>query len=348
MNGTEPDKNVLDYRGAGVDVNAGNTLVRRIQPLAAATARPEVLGSIGGFASLFRLDTARWREPVLVAGTDGVGTKLTLALAAGRLGGLGRDLVAMCANDVAVTGAEPLFFLDYYATGKLDVAQGERLIAGIADGCREAGCALVGGETAELPGLYANRDFDLAGFCVGAVERDAILDGTTVTPGDAVLGLASSSPHSNGFSLIRRVLETSGARLDDEFRGRTLADWLLEPTVIYVRAIRALLDAVPVHALAHITGGGLTENLPRVLPKGCGAALDPALWPRPPIFDWLAEAGNIEEAELYRVFNLGIGLTAVLPAQAVDPAREALAKLGQDAWRIGSIEPGAGVRYAGR
>jgi phosphoribosylformylglycinamidine cyclo-ligase len=336
----------LNYRRAGVDVDAGNELVRRIRPHAAKTTRPEVLGALGGFASLFRLDPTRWHDPVLVAGTDGVGTKLTLALAADRLDSLGRDLVAMCANDVAVTGAEPLFFLDYYATGTLDVDQGERLIAGVAAGCMDAGCALVGGETAELPGLYGGRDFDLAGFCVGVVERERIIDGSIVTPGNAVLGIASNGPHANGFSLIRRVLETRGADLSEELEGRPLADWLLAPTAIYVRAIRALLDAVPIHALAHVTGGGLSENLPRVLPEGCQALLDPTSWPQPAIFDWLARAGNIAEAEMYRVFNMGIGLAAVLPQEAIVPAREALAEIGLDAWPIGHIEAGnPGVAY---
>ncbi|MGH8271195.1 MAG: phosphoribosylformylglycinamidine cyclo-ligase [Gammaproteobacteria bacterium] len=332
------NKNPLDYRSAGVDMDAGDELVERIKPHAATTMRPEVLAGPGGFASLFRLPVERYREPVLVAGTDGVGTKLTLALAADRLDDLGRDLVAMCANDVAVTGAEPLFFLDYYATGRLDVAQGERLIAGIAAGCRDAGCALVGGETAELPGLYTGKDFDLAGFCVGVVERDAILTGDAVTPGDIVLGIASSGPHSNGYSLIRRVLEVSAADLAEPLAGRTLGELLLAPTIIYVRAIRALLDAVPVHALAHITGGGLTGNLPRALPTGSGAVIDPGAWPRPPIFAWLAEQGGIEEAEMFRVFNMGIGLAAVLPADAIASAQEALAQLGLEAWPIGRIE----------
>ncbi|MDN5864118.1 MAG: phosphoribosylformylglycinamidine cyclo-ligase [Gammaproteobacteria bacterium] len=328
----------LDYQGAGVNISAGNELVDRIKSLAATTTRPEVLGGPGGFASLFRLDTGRWRDPVLVAGTDGVGTKLTLALALDRIDDLGRDLVAMCANDVAVTGAEPLFFLDYYATGKLDVEQGERLIAGIAAGCREAGCALVGGESAELPGLYAGRDFDLAGFCVGAVERDAILEGATVTPGDKVLGIASSGPHANGYSLIRRVIEASGADLETKLEGRSLADWLLAPTLIYVRAIRALLDAGPIHAFAHITGGGLTENLPRMLPNDTTAVLDTESWPRPAIFDWLARYGNIEAREMYRVFNMGIGLAAVLPADAIETARATLAGLGIESREIGRIE----------
>lgn len=337
------------YRAAGVDIDAGEALIERIKPHAASTLRPEVLTGLGGFASLFRFPADRYRDPVLVAGTDGVGTKLSLALAADRIDDLGRDLVAMCANDVAVTGAEPLFFLDYFATGKLDPEQGERLIAGIAAGCRDAGCALVGGETAELPGLYSGRDFDLAGFCVGAVERDAILDGSAVQAGDAILGVASSGPHSNGYSLIRHVLSQSGAALDESVAGRPLAEWLLAPTVIYVRAIRALLEAVPVHALAHVTGGGLTDNLPRVLPEGCGARIDPAAWTRPPIFDWLRERGEISEAELYRVFNMGIGLAVVLPAGSVKAATSALAAMTLEAWQIGEIESGGnGVRYAGQ
>ncbi len=334
------------YRAAGVNIDAGEALIERIKPHAASTQRPEVLAGLGGFASLFRFPTERYRDPVLVSGTDGVGTKLSLALAAERIDDLGRDLVAMCVNDVAVTGAEPLFFLDYFATGKLDPDQGERLIAGIAAGCRDAGCALVGGETAELPGLYSGRDFDLAGFCVGAVERSAILDGSAVVPGDVALGVASSGPHANGYSLIRHVLSTSSAKLDETLAGRPLADWLLAPTVIYVRAIRALLEAMPVHALAHITGGGITDNLPRVLPAGCGACIDPNAWPRPAIFDWLGERGNISEAELYRVFNMGIGLVAVLPAAAADAAIATLAGLKLDAWTIGVIDSGRdGVRY---
>ncbi|MGA7964936.1 MAG: phosphoribosylformylglycinamidine cyclo-ligase [Gammaproteobacteria bacterium] len=334
------------YRAAGVDIDAGETLIERIKPHAASTRRPEVLTGLGGFASLFRFPADRYRDPVLVAGTDGVGTKLSLALTTDRIDGLGRDLVAMCVNDVAVTGAEPLFFLDYFATGKLDPEQGELLIAGIAAGCRDAGCALVGGETAELPGLYSGRDFDLAGFCVGAVERDAIIDGAAVKPGNVVLGIASSGPHANGYSLIRHVLAQSGAKLDEPLAGRSLTDWLLEPTVIYVRAIRALLETVPVSALAHITGGGLTDNLPRVLPKGCGAHIDTSAWPRPPIFDWLRERGDISEAELYRVFNMGIGLTVVLPSDATDAAIAALDALDLKAWPIGNIESGDGkVRY---
>lgn len=335
------------YRAAGVDIDAGDALIERIKPHAASTRRPEVLTGIGGFASLFRFPAERYHDPVLVAGTDGVGTKLSLALSAERIDDLGRDLVAMCANDVAVTGAEPLFFLDYFATGKLDPDQGERLVAGIAAGCRDAGCALVGGETAELPGLYSGRDFDLAGFCVGAVERDSILDGSAVAPGDTVLGVASSGPHSNGYSLIRRVLSLSGAALEDTLAGRSLGDWLLAPTVIYARAVRALLGAGPVHALAHITGGGLTENLPRVLPERCRARIDPTSWTRPPIFDWLRDKGGITEGEMYRVFNMGIGLAAILPETVVADATAALAGLGLDAWPIGAIEAGdGGVRYA--
>lgn len=335
------------YRAAGVDIDAGGELVERIKPHAASTRRPEVLAGLGGFASLFRFPAERYRDPVLVAGTDGVGTKLKLALEAGRLDGLGRDLVAMCANDVAVTGAEPLFFLDYYASGRLDVDQGERLVAGIAAGCREAGCALVGGETAELPGLYAGRDFDLAGFCVGAVERGDIVTGADVRAGDVVLGIASSGPHANGYSLIRRILESSGTGLGEPLADRPLADWLLAPTVIYVPAIRALLAAGPVHALAHVTGGGIVENLPRVLPPGCGACIDPAAWPRPAVFDWLARAGELTEPEMFRVFNMGIGLAAVLPPSALAAARAALSRLGVSAWQIGTIAAGAeGVRLA--
>ena len=335
------------YRAAGVDIDAGDALIERIKPHAASTMRPEVLTGLGGFASLFRFPSERYRDPVLVSGTDGVGTKLTLALAANRIDDLGRDLVAMCANDVAVTGAEPLFFLDYFATGKLDPDQGERLVAGIAAGCRDAGCALVGGETAELPGLYAGRDFDLAGFCVGVVERDRILTGAAVTPGDVVLGIASSGPHSNGYSLIRHVIAQSNASLQQTLGDQTLADCLLAPTVIYVRAIQALLEHVDVHGLAHITGGGITENLPRVLPEGCGARIDPARWARPPVFEWLRETGGISEAEMFRVFNMGIGLTAILPGDAVEPATEALAALDLESWPIGVIESGkSGVRYA--
>lgn len=337
------------YRAAGVNIDAGAELVERIKAHAASTRRPEVLDGLGGFASLFRFPAERYHDPVLVAGTDGVGTKLKLALEAERLDGLGRDLVAMCANDVAVTGAEPLFFLDYYASGRLDVAQGERLVAGIAAGCREAGCALVGGETAELPGLYGGRDFDLAGFCVGAAERAELITGSEVRPGDAVLGVASSGAHSNGYSLIRRILAESGTQLEQPLAGRPLVDWLLAPTHIYVRAIRALRECGPVHALAHVTGGGLVENLPRVLPSGCAASIDPAAWPRPAIFDWLAHTGEVTEDEMFRVFNMGIGLAAVVPGNALAPARAALAGLGFEAWPIGTITGGGeGVRLARR
>ncbi len=335
------------YRAAGVDIDAGTELVSRIKPLAASTRRPEVLGHLGGFGSLFRFPVESYRDPVLVAGTDGVGTKLKLAIDADRLDTLGQDLVGMCANDVAVTGAEPLFFLDYYATGRLDVMHGERVVAGIAEGCRQAGCALVGGETAELPGLYAGRDFDLAGFCVGVVERDAILGRERVVAGDTVLGVASSGPHANGYSLIRRVLETNDARLEDQLQGRSLADWLLTPTTIYVQAIRALLAAAPIHALAHITGGGLIENLPRVLPEGLGAIVDPGSWPRPIIFEWLMDTGAIDEAEMFRVFNMGLGLTAVVPNEAVSAAVTALAALHLPAWPVGVVEAGSqGVKLA--
>ncbi len=348
----------LTYRDAGVDIDAGEALVERIKPAVRRTQRPEVLGGLGGFGGLFALPPDRYREPVLVAGTDGVGTKLRLALETGRLDGLGIDLVAMCVNDIVVQGAEPLFFLDYYATGVLDVEAAARVVTGIAEGCVQAGCALIGGETAEMPGLYARGDFDLAGFAVGAVERHALLDGSAVQAGDAILGLASSGPHANGYSLIRRILaraeQADGDPLGAPLPGApadagTLADALLAPTRIYVRPLLALLAAQPVHALAHITGGGLTDNLPRVLPAGTRARLTPAAWPLPPVFAWLAEVGQLEAAELRRTFNCGIGMCVVLPPSALAPAQALLAEQGLDSWQIGEIVPGEGaaaVEYA--
>ncbi|MDY6813234.1 MAG: phosphoribosylformylglycinamidine cyclo-ligase [Pseudomonadota bacterium] len=342
----------LTYRDAGVDIDAGEALVQRIKPAVRRTRRPEVLGGLGGFGGLFALPPDRYREPVLVAGTDGVGTKLRLALETGRLDGLGIDLVAMCVNDIVVQGAEPLFFLDYYATGVLDVDAAARVVAGIAEGCVQAGCALIGGETAEMPGLYARGDFDLAGFAVGAVERQALLDGSAVRAGDAVLGLASSGPHANGYSLIRRILARAAAAGDDPLTlplpgvpagTATLAEALLAPTRIYVRPLLALLATQPVHALAHITGGGLTDNLPRVLPAGTQARLEPAAWPLPPVFAWLAEVGRLEAAELRRTFNCGIGMCVVLAPDAVAPAQALLAGHGIDSWQIGEIVPGEGA-----
>jgi phosphoribosylformylglycinamidine cyclo-ligase len=327
----------LTYRDAGVDIDAGNRLVDEIGEIVAGTGRPEVIGGLGGFGGLFRVPVERYREPILVSGTDGVGTKLRLGIDAGRYEGLGVDLVAMCVNDVLVCGAEPLFFLDYYATGKLDNAVAAAVIRGIADGCRQAGAALIGGETAEMPGLYGAGDFDLAGFCVGVVERDQLIDGGTIAPGDAVLGLASSGAHANGYSLIRKILEVGGHGLDESVGDTTLGDALLAPTRIYVRAVRELLAAQPVHGIAHVTGGGLAENLARVLPDGVQAVIDADAWPRPAIFDWLQRAGNIEEAEMRRTFNCGVGMVLAVPAETANAARELLTGAGETVFTIGEI-----------
>lgn len=351
------DRPPLSYRAAGVDIDAGNALVDAIKPAVAATSRPEVLGGLGGFGGLFRVPIERYREPVLVSGTDGVGTKLRLAIEARQYHGIGIDLVAMCVNDVLVAGAEPLFFLDYYATGKLETEVAAAVIEGIAAGCKQAGAALIGGETAEMPGMYAAGDFDLAGFCVGVVERSEILDGQRVAPGDTVLGLASSGPHSNGYSLIRRILAEAGANLADPLGETTpgettpgeiipgettpgeitLGAALLQPTRIYVSAIRSLLAALPVHAMAHITGGGLAENLARVLPAGAAAEIDAGAWPQPPVFAWLAEAGGVATAEMRRTFNCGIGYVVVVPAAAAAQAAERLRQEGETLWPIGRI-----------
>jgi phosphoribosylformylglycinamidine cyclo-ligase len=328
------------YREAGVDIDAGEELVERIKPHVRRSMRREVLGGIGGFGALVEVPLDRYRRPVLVSGTDGVGTKLRLAIDSGRHDQIGIDLVAMCVNDVVVQGAEPLFFLDYFASGKLDVDVGERLIKGIVEGCVQAGCALVGGETAEMPGLYHGADYDLAGFCVGIVEKDAIIDGSRTTAGDVVLGLPSSGPHSNGFSLIRRILQKSGADLQLDIGGAPLLDRLMAPTRIYVKALLSLLREVPVRGLAHITGGGLVDNLPRVLPEGLEAVLERGTWPRQPLFDWLQAAGRVEDAEMYRVFNCGIGMTVQLPAAAADRAIAVLAAAGQESMVIGTVRPG--------
>ena len=333
------DSSPLTYRDAGVDIDAGNELVERIKPLVAATRRPGVLAGIGGFGGLFELPTG-YRRPVLVSGTDGVGTKLKLALAAGMHDGIGIDLVAMCANDVIVQGAEPLFFLDYYATGRLDIELASTVVAGIAEGCRQAGAALIGGETAELPGMYQGDDYDLAGFCVGLVEYDEIIDGSRIRPGDALVALGSSGPHSNGYSLIRRVLERSGAGLDDPLDGAPLGPQLLAPTRIYVKPLLALIEALEVRGLAHITGGGLPENLPRVLPEGCRAVLDTASWSLPPVFGWLAEQGGIERAELFRTFNCGVGMVVVVAAEAAAATVDILNSHGENAWLLGRVEAG--------
>lgn len=327
----------LSYREAGVNIDNGNLLVERIKPLAARTHRPEVLASIGGFNALFALPVARFRQPVLVSGTDGVGTKLKLALAMQQHDTIGIDLVAMCANDVLVAGAEPLFFLDYYATGHLEVDVASAVVAGIARGCELAGMALVGGETAELPGMYTEGDYDLAGFCVGVVEQDKIIDGRQVQAGDALIGLASSGAHANGYSLIRKLLEREHLSLESEFHGRTLGETLLEPTRIYVKSILQLLTKIPIHALAHITGGGLLENVPRVLPSGLSAHIDTLSWPRPPLFAWLQQHAGITAEEMYRTFNCGIGMVVCVPASALDLALQQLQNLGETAWPIGEV-----------
>jgi len=306
------------------------------------TMRPEVLGGIGGFGALVELPPGRWQRPVLVSGTDGVGTKLRLAIDTGRHETVGVDLVAMCVNDVVVQGAEPLFFLDYYATGKLDVAVAEKVIGGIADGCALAGCALVGGETAEMPGMYEGPDYDLAGFCVGVVERDRILDGSATRPGDAVIGLASSGPHSNGFSLIRKLIAVTGAGEDTQVDGRPLFDRLMAPTRIYVKSVLKLLGEVGVHGVAHITGGGLTDNIPRVLPDGLEVHLDPHAWSRAGIWEWIQQAGNITDTEMHRTFNCGIGMTLQVAAADVDRALASLTASGESAAVIGEVRRGDG------
>jgi phosphoribosylformylglycinamidine cyclo-ligase len=333
----------LTYRDAGVDIDAGDALVDRIKPIVKRTMRPEVLAGVGGFGALVGLPQ-RYREPVLVSGTDGVGTKLRLAIDTGRHERIGIDLVAMCVNDVAVQGAEPLLFLDYYATGKLSVDVAESVISGIAEGCVQAGCALVGGETAEMPGMYHGGDYDLAGFCVGVVERSQILDGSRVRAGDAILGLASSGVHSNGYSLVRKLIEVTGADQRTMLEGESLFDRLLTPTRIYVKSMLRLAQALPVSAFAHITGGGLTDNIPRVLPDGLEAHLLRALWHRDPVFDWLAASGNIQPAEMYRTFNCGIGMIAVVRATDTDTALGLLRAAGETATLIGEVRRGnAGV-----
>ena len=327
----------LSYRDAGVDIDAGDALVERIKPFAKRTLRPEVLAGIGGFGALVELPK-RFKVPVLVSGTDGVGTKLKLAFALHRHDTVGIDLVAMSANDVLVQGAEPLFFLDYFACGKLDVAVAAEVIKGIANGCELAGCALIGGETAEMPGMYPAGEYDLAGFCVGVVEKDGVVDGRDIAAGDAVLGLASSGAHSNGYSLIRRILERAKPDLAADFHGRPLADALMAPTRIYVKPVLGLMQEVRVKGLAHITGGGLVENVPRVLPDGVRAVLEKSAWPLPPLFQWLQEHGNVAEAEMHRVFNCGIGMVVVVAPAAADRALTLLGSAGEAVYRIGSIE----------
>ncbi len=338
VSANDKHKSPLSYRDAGVDIDAGNRLVERIKPIARRTTRSGVLGGLGGFGALFELPLDRYREPVLVSGTDGVGTKLRLAIELGRHDTIGIDLVAMCVNDLVVQGAEPLFFLDYYATGHLDVDVAAAVVEGIGKGCELAGAALVGGETAEMPGMYAAGDYDLAGFCVGVVEKSEIIDGSRVQAGDVLIGLASSGPHSNGYSLIRRIIERSGVALSSAFGDSTLGDQLLAPTRIYVKSVLELRRHVDVRAVAHITGGGLLENLPRVLPRETKAVIDSAAWPRPEIFTWLQTEGQVEANEMYRTFNCGIGMVLLVPAAEAPGALELLASAGETACVIGEVQ----------
>jgi phosphoribosylformylglycinamidine cyclo-ligase len=335
------------YKDAGVDIDAGNALVEAIKPLAKSTARIGSDAGLGGFGAMFDLKAAGYKDPILVASTDGVGTKLKVAIAAGLHGTVGIDLVAMSVNDLVVQGAEPLFFLDYYATGRLDVATGRDVVAGIAEGCRQAGCALIGGETAEMPGMYSGGDYDLAGFAVGAVERDRVLTGSRVAAGDVVLGLASTGVHSNGFSLVRRLVEKSGLDYGDRApfeQDARLGEALLRPTRIYVRSVLSAIRADAVSALAHITGGGLVENIPRVLPDGLGVALDARSWPLLPVFGWLKATGGLSDADLARTFNCGIGMVAIAPSAKADEAERLLREGGETVYRIGTVRPAEGER----
>lgn len=330
------DKNSLSYKDAGVDIDAGNALVERIKGVAKRTARPEVMGGLGGFGALCRIPEG-YRKPVLVSGTDGVGTKLRLAMDLGKHDTIGIDLVAMCVNDLVVAGAEPLFFLDYYATGKLNVDTAADVVSGIGMGCELAGAALVGGETAEMPGMYEGEDYDLAGFCTGVVEEDDIIDGSQVKVGDALIGLASSGPHSNGYSLIRKIIEVSGADLNTDLDGQPLADALMAPTRIYVKSLLKLIRESQVNALSHITGGGLLENIPRVLPENTKAVIDTQSWQLPAVFRWLQAEGNVASREMYRTFNCGVGMIVCVPESEKEAALALLSAAGEQAWVIGSI-----------
>ncbi|RUO21460.1 phosphoribosylformylglycinamidine cyclo-ligase [Aliidiomarina haloalkalitolerans] len=333
MNEQKPS---LSYKDAGVDIDAGNALVQRIKNVTRRTTRPEVMGSIGGFGALCEIP-AGYKQPVLVSGTDGVGTKLRLAIDLKKHDTVGIDLVAMCVNDLIVQGAEPLFFLDYYATGKLDVDVAADVVAGIGEGCVQSGCALIGGETAEMPGMYEAGDYDLAGFCVGVVEKADIIDGSKVAAGDALIAVASSGPHSNGYSLIRKVIEVANADLTADFHGKPLADHLMAPTRIYVKPVLELIKQVNVHAISHITGGGFQENIPRVLPEHCKAVVERSSWQWPVIFSWLQENGNIAREEMFRTFNCGVGLVIAVPAEQADQAVAILNSQGENAWVIGTV-----------
>ncbi|MFC0323800.1 phosphoribosylformylglycinamidine cyclo-ligase [Gallibacterium melopsittaci] len=332
------DKQTLSYKDAGVDINAGNELVERIKPHVKRTRRAEVIGGLGGFGALCAIPT-KYKEPILVSGTDGVGTKLRLAIDLHKHDTIGIDLVAMCVNDLIVQGAEPLFFLDYYATGKLEVDVASDVIKGIANGCEQSGCALIGGETAEMPGMYHANDYDLAGFCVGVVEKNEIIDGSAVRVGDALIALGSSGPHSNGYSLIRKIIELANVSpAETLLEGKPLAEHLLAPTKIYVKSILQLIKHVDVHAIAHLTGGGFWENIPRVLPDHVRAVINENSWQWPAIFRWLQENGNVDTYEMYRTFNCGVGMVIALPQEDVETALALLAQTGEKAWVIGQIE----------
>ncbi|QCU89829.1 phosphoribosylformylglycinamidine cyclo-ligase [Thiomicrorhabdus sediminis] len=328
----------ISYKDAGVDIDAGNALVDAIKPIAKATTRPEVPASLGGFGALFELDMGKYKNPLLVSGTDGVGTKLRLAIDSGKHDQVGIDLVAMCVNDLIVQGAEPLFFLDYYATGKLDLNVATDVVKGIGEGCLQSGCALIGGETAEMPGMYPQGDYDLAGFCVGIVEKSDLIDGTKVKAGDIMLGLSSTGPHSNGYSLIRKILEVSNADLNMDMDGQPLIDALMAPTKIYVKPLLELMKQIDIHALSHITGGGLLENLPRVMPNNTSATINTNSWQRPAVFDWLQEQGNVEYEEMHRTLNCGIGMVIVVDEADKDTAIELLTAAGEQVSVIGQIE----------
>ena len=342
-----PSDTPLSYRDAGVDIDAGDDLVERIKPLVRRTQRPECLGGIGGFGGLFELPTERYKKPVLVSGTDGVGTKLKLAIALDCHDTIGIDLVAMCVNDILVVGAEPLFFLDYFATAALSPTQAESVIAGIATGCEMAGAALIGGETAEMPGMYQSGDYDLAGFCVGVVEKKDIIDGRGIRAGDQVIGLASTGLHSNGYSLARAIVDRSNASLDTSIEANTLGEVLLAPTRIYVRGVLDLLTACPVRGIAHITGGGLPGNIPRVLPDGLECHIDPNAWQRPEIFQWLQSQGQVADEEMWRTFNCGIGLIIIIAPENAAKAKTLLQESGETVFHIGEIQAGrAGVVFS--
>jgi len=349
LNNTTKPKSGLSYRDAGVDIDAGNELVDRIKPTVKTTMRPEVLTGLGGFGALFELDLGKWKNPLLVSGTDGVGTKLMLARQLGRHNTIGIDLVAMCVNDILTSGAEPLFFLDYFATGKLQLDEAVAVIEGISEGCRQAGCALVGGETAEMPGMYAAGEYDLAGFTVGAVERAKLLEGKRIRAGHQLIGMESSGPHSNGYSLIRKVIEHAAVDLadllpDGSDEPVTLGDALLAPTRIYVKPVLQLLQSGQIDGLAHITGGGLTENIVRVLPKDLGLTIDKSSWRRPAVFEWLQSAGNISESEMLRTFNCGIGMVMLVAPEAADELISNATDLGIPCHNIGQVSTGSGAQ----